>query len=99
MIHGLSVAFSNGATHALEEGAIIKGTTALHVRINSVGENRPSVSTQIGLLRQILLSNDSSRYTGWFRRVTQVKEQKNVWHIVYWLSLTNPCVTPRETFR
>ncbi|KAG9004460.1 hypothetical protein FRB94_002331 [Tulasnella sp. JGI-2019a] len=69
MIPGLSVAFSNGAAHALEEGAIIQNITALHLNVAHGGQ--PSVSTQIGLLRQIFLSNDESKVTGWFRRAAQ----------------------------
>lgn len=71
MISGLSVAFSNGARHSLEEGAIVQDVTALHVKISPL-EKKPSLSTQIGLLRQILLSPDDSHVTGWFRRVAKV---------------------------
>ncbi|KAG9004989.1 hypothetical protein FRB90_010626, partial [Tulasnella sp. 427] len=67
MFSGLSVALSNGASHSLENGAIIKDITAVHVVIGA--EKQPSVGTQIGLLRQILMSNDDSKVTSWFRGV------------------------------
>lgn len=72
MIAGLSVAFSNGAAHALEGGAIVKDITALHVDISASNKRQPSVSTQIGLLRTILLSNDESKVTSWFKKVVEV---------------------------
>lgn len=71
LIPGLSVAFSSGAAHSLEHGAVIKDITAVHVSIAARGQ--PSVSTQIGLLRQILLSQDESRVTSWFKKVAQVR--------------------------
>ncbi|KAG8892176.1 hypothetical protein FRB99_002905, partial [Tulasnella sp. 403] len=67
LIAGLSVAFRNAAGHALEPGAVIQNITALHVTI-SPADKKPSLSTQIGLLRQILLSSDESKITGWFRQ-------------------------------
>lgn len=72
MVAGLSVAFSNGGAHPLEDGAILKDVTALHVQISAGGQ--PSRSTQIGLLRQILLSKDDSTVTRWFRQVTEVRK-------------------------
>ncbi|KAG8977393.1 hypothetical protein FRC05_001791 [Tulasnella sp. 425] len=69
MFSGLSVALSNGASHSLENGAVIKDITAVHVVIEA--KRQPSVSTQIGLLRQILTSNDESKVTGWFRAVVE----------------------------
>ncbi|KIO30758.1 hypothetical protein M407DRAFT_20283 [Tulasnella calospora MUT 4182] len=72
MFSGLSVALCNGASHSLENGAIIKDITAVHVVIGaSYTKKQPSVSTQIGLLRQILMSNDDSKVTGWFKAVVE----------------------------
>jgi len=65
------VAFSNGAAHSIEEGAIIQEIAALHVKVTAPPTSQPSVSTQIGLLRQILLSSDDSKITSWFRKVAQ----------------------------
>ncbi|KAH9992672.1 carbohydrate esterase family 9 protein [Russula vinacea] len=51
---GLGTSFSTGAVHKLANGAVIQEVTALHV---SVGHftTRPSVSTQISALRNLLL--------------------------------------------
>jgi len=51
-LSGLGVAFSTGALHKLSEGALIQEETAMHINIGAY--NRPSVSTQIGLLRRLL---------------------------------------------
>ncbi|KAI0949512.1 hypothetical protein AcW1_009102 [Taiwanofungus camphoratus] len=51
---GLSVAFSLGAAHKLEQGAVVQDVTALHVSINR-GNNGPSVSTKVATLRKLLL--------------------------------------------
>lgn len=65
---GLSVAFSTGARHKLEDGAVVRAVTALHVH---VGPTRgASVSTQIATLRR-LLTEGTKR--GEFRRVAQVR--------------------------
>ena len=51
---GLSVAFHTGARDVLQKGAVIQDVAALHV---GIGKNGPaSVSTQIGVLRHLLLS-------------------------------------------
>lgn len=64
-LRGLSTAFSVGAPHALEKGAIVQHETALHVEIShslSVG-----VSTQIAALRNALFDG-----TGAWERVREV---------------------------
>ncbi|KAG8958226.1 hypothetical protein FRC03_009340 [Tulasnella sp. 419] len=68
MFSGLSVAFSNGAAHALEEGAIVKEIAALHIQISAGGKG-PSVSTQIGLLRRLLTSKGEATPLRWFTKV------------------------------
>ncbi|KAF9501563.1 carbohydrate esterase family 9 protein [Pleurotus eryngii] len=52
---GLGTAFSLSAKHKLEQGSIVKEVTGFHiaVRHNSKG---PSISTQIALLRRLLLA-------------------------------------------
>jgi len=50
---GLGVAYSTGALHKLEKGAIVQKTTALHVYIGHLGQ--PSISTQVAALRKLLL--------------------------------------------
>ena len=67
LVAGLSTAFSTGAAHALEEGAVIQDVAALHVAIHHSGS--PSVSTQIAALRHLLL--DAASGTP-FDRVTKV---------------------------
>jgi len=54
LLSGLSTVFSTGSSHALEQGAVLKPVTALHVGISMNGEK--SVATQVGALRRILLS-------------------------------------------
>ncbi|KAG6372339.1 carbohydrate esterase family 9 protein [Boletus reticuloceps] len=54
LVAGLSTAFSTGAAHALEEGAVIQEIAALHVNIHR-GSGSPSVSSQIAALRHLLL--------------------------------------------
>ncbi|KAF9241521.1 hypothetical protein BU15DRAFT_87115 [Melanogaster broomeanus] len=57
LISGLSTAFSTGAAHGLEEGAVVQDIAALHVNI---GHSRSgSVSTQIAALRHLLLDSAS----------------------------------------
>ncbi|KAG7098629.1 hypothetical protein E1B28_000547 [Marasmius oreades] len=51
---GLSTMFSTGASHKLEEGAIIQEVTGLHFSVRHFGS--PSVSTQIAVLRRLLLN-------------------------------------------
>jgi hypothetical protein len=67
---GLSVAFSLGALHKLEEGAIVDNVAALHV---SIGHGDvPSVSTEIAALRRILLHPPKGDGETWYRKVAQV---------------------------
>lgn len=53
LVAGLSTAFSTGAAHALEGGAVIQDIAALHVNIGHSGS--PSVSSKIAALRHLLL--------------------------------------------
>jgi hypothetical protein len=50
---GLSTAFSTGAEHKLERGAVLQDEAALHVSIDQ-SFVQPSVSTQIAVLRRLL---------------------------------------------
>lgn len=56
---GLSTAFSTGAAHKLEDGAVIQDVAALHVQIGH-SKRGPSVSTQIAALRNMLLGDKGS---------------------------------------
>jgi len=66
---GLGVAFSTGARHKLEGGALVRPVTALHVHIGPGQE--PSVSTQIATLRRLL--TDGPKH-GAFERAAQVRD-------------------------
>ncbi|KAL1759392.1 hypothetical protein FB107DRAFT_205135 [Schizophyllum commune] len=66
-LSGLSTAFSTGAAHKLESGAVVKPITALHVAI-SLGSST-SVSTQIAALRKLLLGGGEGEVALAFRDV------------------------------
>ncbi|KAI0297178.1 carbohydrate esterase family 9 protein [Russula brevipes] len=52
---GLGTSFSTGAEHKLGDGAVIQEVTALHVSVGHFA-SRPSISTQIAVLRNLLLA-------------------------------------------
>lgn len=56
-VAGISTAFSTGAAHALQEGAVIQDIAALHVNIGH--STLRSVSSQIAALRHLLLDAPS----------------------------------------
>ncbi|KAJ7284617.1 carbohydrate esterase family 9 protein [Mycena rebaudengoi] len=68
VISGLGVFFSLGAAHKLQRGAIITEATAVHV---NVLQSLPgvSVSTQIALLRKLLLRPINGPSKVWFQKV------------------------------
>ena len=66
---GLGVAFSTGARHRLEDGAVVRPVTALHVHVGPA--RGVSVSTQVGTLRKLLI--DGAKH-GAFWRVAQVRD-------------------------
>ncbi|KAJ7164020.1 carbohydrate esterase family 9 protein [Mycena crocata] len=66
---GLGVAFSLGAAHKLERGAVLQEVTAVHMRVMQ-SLSGPSVSTQIVLLRRLLLSPPNGSSKMWFQKVT-----------------------------
>lgn len=57
-LRGLSAAFSTGARHKLDAGALVQSGSALHVSIHPVGT--PSVSTQVAALRHLLLNQSEN---------------------------------------
>ncbi|KIJ61332.1 hypothetical protein HYDPIDRAFT_96756, partial [Hydnomerulius pinastri MD-312] len=59
LVSGLSTAFSTGAAHGLEAGAVIQDVAALHVNIGYTRSGSPSVSTKIAALRKLLLGSES----------------------------------------
>ena len=66
---GLGAAFSTGARHRLEDGAVVRPVTALHVHIGAA--LGVSVSTQIATLRKLLTNGVKH---GAFWRVAQVRD-------------------------
>ncbi|KAL0072430.1 hypothetical protein AAF712_000193 [Marasmius tenuissimus] len=68
-LSGLGTMFSTGSLHKLEKGAIIQGTTSLHVSVRHLGS--PSVSTQIAVLRRMLFHPPEGDLGHQFKRVVQ----------------------------
>ncbi|RPD56489.1 composite domain of metallo-dependent hydrolase [Lentinus tigrinus ALCF2SS1-7] len=64
---GLNTAFSTGASHRLEDGALLQEAGAVHVAIHRVGS--PSVSTQIAALRRLLLGETTGDVKVWFDKI------------------------------
>ena len=79
LIGGLSATVRTGARHALEKGAIIQEVTALHATIerDPWASEYVSVSTQIGVLRNLMLGSHEGVTSGsatghWFEKVASV---------------------------
>jgi hypothetical protein len=70
---GLSTAFSTGATHKLAKGAIVQDVAALHVAIDQ-SSAQPSVSTQIAVLRRLLLGESKGEVGKAFGDAAKVGE-------------------------
>lgn len=76
--------FRTGSGHALEQGAIIKEVTALHIVLSrtapSASVGQASVSTQIAILRRLLLNGEpEDTETGyWFKRAAKVRMARRV---------------------
>lgn len=68
---GLGTAFSTGASHKLENGAVVQEVTALHTAIGF--DDTPSVSTQIATLRKLLMTPPEGPAGVWFRKVSEVR--------------------------
>jgi hypothetical protein len=69
---GLSAAFSLGASHKLEENAVVQDVVALHVRLSHL-RNGLSVSTQISALRKALSGGFSGDQEKWFKAASEVR--------------------------
>ncbi|KIP04854.1 hypothetical protein PHLGIDRAFT_129239 [Phlebiopsis gigantea 11061_1 CR5-6] len=69
---GLSTTFSTGALSKLDEEAIVQDVNAVHVTIRHFG-SAPSVSTQIGTLRRLLLDPPNGDAGLWFKNVAEGK--------------------------
>ena len=68
---GLSTAFNTGQPHRLAKGAVIQDIAALHV---SIGSSKPSVSTQIAVLRNLLQGGGKGELAAPFEDVVQVSK-------------------------
>lgn len=66
---GLSTAFNTGLPHRLAKGAIVQDIAALHVKIDS---SKPSVSTHIAALRNLLQGGGKGDLAARFEDVVQV---------------------------
>ncbi|KAK0203390.1 hypothetical protein DFS33DRAFT_1383654 [Desarmillaria ectypa] len=68
-LSGLSAAFTTGAAHKLEDGAVIQDVAALHVMASM--SSPISVSTQLGALRRLLSGKIHGELGAQFRRVVE----------------------------
>ncbi|CDO72361.1 hypothetical protein BN946_scf184977.g58 [Trametes cinnabarina] len=66
---GLSTAFSTAAAHKLEDGALVQEVGGLHVSIHPRG--KPSVSTQIAALRELLLGGGTGELKHWVNKIRE----------------------------
>ncbi|GAC75374.1 hypothetical protein PANT_15c00040 [Moesziomyces antarcticus T-34] len=57
---GISTRFDTGAQTVLDEGAVLDDEVAVHITLSHNGGGGPSISEQIGLLRQLLTANEGS---------------------------------------
>lgn len=80
---GLGTSFSTGASHKLEEGAIVQTVTAVHVSIRHF--SKPSVSTQIAALRRLLLGPYEGAVGDAFSDVVEVRHDL-LWHLNWCLT-------------
>lgn len=71
-ISGLSTAFSLGALHGLEEGAVIRDVVALHVSL--AHGDVPGISTEIAALRRYILHPPSGEAEVWVTKLKAVSE-------------------------
>ncbi|KAF8207137.1 carbohydrate esterase family 9 protein [Mycena galopus ATCC 62051] len=69
VVGGLGVSFSLGVAHKLERGAVLQEVTGLHMKVLQMMPG-PSVSTQIALLRRLLLRPVDGPSKQWFMKVT-----------------------------
>ena len=69
-IGGLSAAFSLGALHGLETGAVVKDVVTLHVTL--AHGDAPSVSTEIAALRKYILHPPSGEAARWVESLRKV---------------------------
>ncbi|KAK0458000.1 carbohydrate esterase family 9 protein [Desarmillaria tabescens] len=68
-LSGLSAAFTTGAAHKLEDGAVIQDVAALHVMVSM--SSPISVSTQLGALRRLLSGEIHGELGVQFRKIVE----------------------------
>ncbi|KAI1784103.1 hypothetical protein LXA43DRAFT_902257 [Ganoderma leucocontextum] len=67
-LSGLSTAFSLGAAHKLERGAIVRDVAAVHASL-SHGDPDLSISTKIAAMRRLLTQDVGGELGEWFKKV------------------------------
>ena len=72
-LSGLGVSFNLGAGNKLDEGAVVQDVTAVHVSLHHSETGKPSVSTQIAVLRRLLLQPSDGDIGEWFGQVKAVR--------------------------
>ncbi|EMD37398.1 hypothetical protein CERSUDRAFT_114069 [Gelatoporia subvermispora B] len=70
-LSGMGTAFSTGAAHKLEKGAVVQDVTAFHIGIHHSGQ--ASVSTKIAALRHLLFSPSRGTLEYWLSKVRKGK--------------------------
>jgi len=70
-LSGMGTAFTTGALHKLSKGAVLQQETALHVEIGT--STKPSVSTQIAVLRRLLNGEGGGDLGNAFKKVIEGK--------------------------
>lgn len=78
---GLSTTFATGAGGKLEDQAVLQEVNAVHVRIRHFGGSMPSVSTQVGALRRLLLDPPEGPAGGYFKAAAHVS--RPCWTILH----------------
>ena len=66
----MSAGFYTGASHRLEDHAILSHATALHAKIGNMGRT-PSVSTQIAALRKALSGGLKGERGKWYKQAAE----------------------------
>lgn len=69
---GLSTTFATGALNKLDVDAVVQEFNAVHVTVRHFGR-APSVSTQIGTLRRLLLHPPKGDAGQWFKNIAEVR--------------------------
>ena len=70
-LSGIGTAFSTGAAHKLDMGALVQEATAIHVKLVHSG-SKPSISTKVAALRRSLLHGGEGELGSAFRDVADV---------------------------